>query len=180
MLLWIAFTLGACALPVSPGCSAEDSLPEDSQMFLVLLLATEGTQGASFAIDRDGRSQLLGGHTAWLLTPIRTCRTVPSEDVLRLQEAWRLAIAGPGENAKRRPSHPFVALSYHDPAGVREQVYVKPDRADQSSTLEHAVALTARILQQVYGDRILREFRAANLAELLAMPSDSVRFEFGI
>ncbi|HSL83230.1 MAG TPA: hypothetical protein VLF66_10665 [Thermoanaerobaculia bacterium] len=169
-LLWIPLALGVCALPVSPGCSEEESLPRDPEMFLILLLATEDTHGASFALDRAGRSQFLGGYTVWMLTPFRTCRTVPPEDVIRLQDAWRQAVENPGEKALQRPSHPFVALSFHNPTGVRQQLYVKPDRPGQDPTLEHAVALTARILQQVYGDRVLREFQAADLAELLAVP----------
>lgn len=170
-LLWIPFVLGACTLPTAPGCSAESSLPRDSEIFLNLLLATEDTRGASFAIDREGRSHFAGGYTVWMLTPFRTCRTISSGSTLRLQDVWRRAVEAPGENAEMRPNHPFLALSYRGPAGQNRHLYVKPDRPGQSLTLQHAVALTAHTLQETYGDRVLREFQAANLHDLLTYPS---------
>lgn len=170
--LWISFVLNACGPPVSPGCGADESRPRDPEIFLILFLAADDNRGASFSVDQDGRSQFLGGRTVWMLAPLTTCKTIPREDVLQLQRAWRRAVEYAGAEARQQPDRPNVAVTYRDPGGERQRLYVKPSTHGQSSALERAVGLTAHVFQKVYGDRVQREFQAAQLAELVSKPLD--------
>ncbi len=178
LFLWMPLALGVCALPFSPGCGPDESRPgEDILVQMVLLTETTyGTSvvrdGASFVIDREGRSRFIGGSTVWALTPPSSCKTLPSSELQELQDAWREAIAAAGEMARTEPPPPYlVAIYYADDA--RKPLFLKPGREGEAPKLRRAVRETFRILEAAYGHRVRRELRASGLAEL--GPDESVR-----
>lgn len=169
VLLWIPLALGMCYLPVSPGCNPGESLPRDENLVVIFGVATEQGGGASFALAATGRSQFRARYTLWTFSTVGSCRQIPEATARRLRGLWRSVGESADKTPPARPSQPFLWIRYLEGDATR-LLFVKPG-GDSSSDLAHAAALTLRVFQETYGDRVLRELRAAGLEELLQMPS---------
>lgn len=184
LLLLTLLVTGAagCALPIMPGCSPGDSLPGDDAFLVVSTLATD--LASSVFIDRTGRSRFSPDYTAWMLSTVAVCRAIPAEDLLALEKAWKQAARDhPGDPGCGNPEWPYsstsrvprrgrdpgecLGVTYHVDDKQRVVFSVKPGEAGQRPGLENAVGLTLAVLERIYGDRFVRELRAAGLQDLL-------------
>ena len=170
--LVLAGAVTGCFLPMSPGCTPEESLPRGDAPFLYVGLRSDRGL-ASVGIDRTGRSQFRGEYTVWMLATPGSCRTLPEDDVRRLEETWRRLSETSPPVAERLPERPFLRVSYY-PARSAPNLSpdctfdLRPGSTDQSAELEEAAKLTLSILTRTFGDRFVQEIRAAGLEALVS------------
>lgn len=160
-------TLGVCALPVAPGCQPGESLPQGDELLGVALVADR--LASSVLIDRDGRSMFSPDFTVWMLSTPGVCRTISEDDLLALQSAWDRVDPDLLGGDPRETRKPFLRIVYVAD-GAPRKLSVSPDGVGAKPDLERAVALTLALLHRTYGDRFLRELRAAGLEALLGEP----------
>lgn len=164
--------LTGCFIPVSPGCEGGANFPYDDRFFLFVRLASDSKRGASIGIDHAGRSRLVADHTVWLLGSRTSCQAIPSQDLVRLEEAWKKLVPQPVPQRSPRPSYPYLQISYYGKDGEPRrtpdfQVFIEPEGGRQSSDLKDAARITLDVLVRVYGSRFRQELRASGLEDLL-------------
>jgi hypothetical protein len=110
-----------------------------------------------------------------MLSTPGSCQTIPAEDLSLLDEAWRRVAEDPHRAGSRMPERPDLRVAYWTEGGDHDLTpdftfFIQPGGSDQSDELEQAAAATLEILWRAYGDRFLRELRAAGLEDLLGAP----------
>lgn len=155
---------GACPLPVEPGCSPDQHGP-DGRPFLSLALLRVHSSVATVYVDPEGRAAFAPASTAWALRTGRVCRTIAADDLLELEAAWERAGPAPRRTRQVRSDRPALLITYTSNAPPREFV-VRPDASGARAELEGAVELTLSVLESTFGERFVRELRAAGLETL--------------
>ncbi len=163
----LASVVVGCFLPVTPGCTLEDSLPGDDGFLTVQLVGRR--VASSVYIDQAGKSRFHPDATVWLLSTPGLCRTVPLQDFSRMKESWNTLQALPGERPGERPERPFLAILWIEGDRTRS-FFLKPGDLHRSNQLEKTLDLTLRVVEETYGNRFVRELRAAGLESLLPEP----------
>ena len=171
MVLVAAGAVG-CALPMRPGCTPGASLPSSDEPFLKLA-TVEPVLSSSVFVDRTGRSYFSPDHTAWMLSTVAVCRTIAAEDLQLIKKAWEEVAHASGNTREEIPDRPYMFLNHYTDDGRRVQFHVKPRGAGERPQLESALRLTMRVLEDTYGDRFVREIRAAGLQDLLRESSEA-------
>lgn len=162
--------LGVCALPVAPGCSPGASLPQGEELLGAVMVGENLT--ASVQVDRDGRSMFHPDFTVWMLRAPAVCRTLPRKDLTVLVDLWDGLPSADRCRCPRGPQRPCLRIVHVE--GEKARIFAaRPDGAGEAGSppeLRHAVARTLDILHRTYGDRLLRELRAAGLDGLMEEP----------
>lgn len=165
-LVGISVLLTGCYyLPVAPGCTAGEALPRNEDIFLVLVLAPEQRTGASFSVDRTGRSQFLAQRTRWALATMGSCQEIPEERARTLQGLWQSTAESRSTSTTTRPDRPYLSIRYIE--GDRDYDFFLTPDVNAPSEIVEATALTLHTLEEAYGDRMVREFRLSELETLL-------------
>lgn len=163
LFLWLPLVLGACALPVRPGCSQERSLPQQREVFLTVGIAAENI-ASSIIVDRSGRSVFNADYTVWMLSPPALCKVLPAEDVDRIERALVPLLEQPGQDSET-PNFPYLLLVYTSSGEERSFFY--NTTTTQSPERERALHVVLTALHRAYGSRFVRELRGAGLLSLL-------------
>jgi hypothetical protein len=156
--------LGVCALPVSPGCSPDESMPRQEDLFLTVVLHARYVE-SSVSIDRSGRSRFNPDYTEWMLSTPSVCRTLPDEDLREIESAFSTLADDPGDMWSEEPDLPVLIIGYGPNSDRRKVFFVKPN-GQQPPEREQAVRSVLAALHRTYGDRFVRELREAGLLPL--------------
>lgn len=173
LLLLVCAAAGAftgCAL-VMPGCDPGDSLPQKAETFLHLALAADD-RASTVTIDRTGRTQFIPGHTTSSLSLWRNpafCRTISDRDLFILEQEWSKLSGSSGDPWAQRPEQPLLMVE-HLADGEQTIFFIKSTKAGERPALETAAAVTLSVVGRTYGNRFLRELRAAGLQDLFHEP----------